>query len=281
MSDYTEKRKRERLAQLSTVQSAVVTIKTVFNQLDRIESGRIGGPDTDFWAGPWQPEVAKLNGAAFAFIRAGNAGKGSSDGTDPQFRPSWEKSRGLFPRSPYWYLTKDPAYSIGGQARKLAGLFPNGYDGELPIVLDLEEDVSWKIPATKKREHLGIADAYSFLSVLEKAWPGWDKRWIDYTNWSWPGTFGHPDYKVPLWLSNPPPWGRPELKFDPILPEPWRSAQKLGLKSDGVLFAGAAFLQTSFAADGRFYGVLEKGIDLNYWMGTLAELYAFCGKAMP
>lgn len=272
MSDYTDRARASRLARIArgAAQAAASAVQTAVAP-ERLPADRVGGVDPDMYATGWDGRVASAHGAAFAFIRAGEYGE------DPLFKASWDSARAVMLRAPYWFLTKDPVTSIGAQARTLASLFPGGYDGELPIVLDLEDDRTFPIRGERRRRlHLDRSDADSFLAVLRDNLRGWDGRWINYSNWSWQTTYGQGvSHRVPLWLSNPPPYARAADRYAPALPEPWRTAAFHGLTSDLVPVTGAAFIQTSFAGDGRYYGTLEKGIDLDVWMGTPDQLNAF------
>ena len=259
MSDYSNRVRKSKLDKINApLATKIITpIKKAFNP-DTLIPGLVGGVDPDFWLGLWNPEVAKAAGVLFALIRAGEYF------VDPQFRNSWTKSKGLMPRGAYWFLTKDPIISIGGQARKFASLFPNGYDGDIPIILDMEDDRFFKkAKDSKEKLHLSISDAYSFLQVFKDNVPGWDGRWIYYTNYSWQMTWGTQDPKIMdalLWISNPPPYWNKDRMFNPILPDPWRKYGKT-----------YKFIQTSFAGDGRKYGGVEKGIDLDYYNGTVEQ----------
>src|ERR1700690_139381 len=100
----------------------VSSVQKSINSLDYLDSGVCGGIDVDFYLGPWNPDIAKLNGAQFVFVRAGEYS------IDQQFIPSWTNSKGVIPRGAYWFLTKDQSTSIDSKARRFGSLFPNGYD---------------------------------------------------------------------------------------------------------------------------------------------------------
>jgi hypothetical protein len=233
-------RKRGSLATRS-----ITTVKKAVNALDTLDAGIIGGIDSDFYLGPWNPDIAHLNGVKFAFIRAGEGLQ-----IDSQFQNSWNKSKGVMPRGTYWYLTKQ--WSNDGQAFRFAKLFPNGYDGDLPLVVDMEEDV-WSGKG-KNRTHLDYSDARAFLAALKKYMPSWDGKWINYSNYSFMIDHGGlaPDIlDTPLWYSNPPPYFYQNAKYAPRmgkLPQP-------------------EFIQTSFAGDGILYGGSSKGCDLDAYIG--------------
>ena len=122
MPDSDLKAKRIAAKARKTIPAVVSTVVQLAVGPERLPAGWIGGVDTDFWAGPYDFQKLKDNGGKFAFIRAGEKY------VDSQFRASWAASKGVVPRGAYWFLTKDPAFSIGGQARLFASLFPNGYD---------------------------------------------------------------------------------------------------------------------------------------------------------
>ena len=243
-SDYS---KKVRLAKL-VKQAATSVVQVVQNVtgLPTLDAGIIGGVDTDFYAGVWNPDVAKLNGCQFAFIRAGQG-----LGIDTQFNNSWTKSKGVLPRGAYWYLTK--GMSNDGQARNFSSLFPTGYDGELPLVVDMEEDI-WRGKG-KDRTHLDMSDCDAFLLALKKYLPSWDGKWILYSGFYWLVDFGglNPKYhSVPLWYSNPPPYFYADAKFWPKMGKLWEPE----------------FIQTNFNGDGHLYGGTEKALDLDAYVGT-------------
>lgn len=215
------------------------------------DPSRVCGVDTDFYLKFWDPQKAKQNGVQFAFIRACQ-----NVWPDAEFAHSWAASKGVMPRGAYIYLTKQ--ISNDGQARQFASMFPNGvYDGELPIVVDLEEELAAK--------QLYASDMDAFLLALPKYLKGWDGKYIVYTGYSWWRTFGNKNLKyadVPLWIANPPPYGNPSQQFSPALLAP---------------FKRVVFDQTSFAGDGILYGGTSKGIDLDYYLGTEAQFKAEFG----
>jgi hypothetical protein len=234
----------------SLVTQVITTVKKTLNIFDYLDPGIVGGLDTDFYLGPWNPEVAKNLSVMFAFIRAGEYV------IDPQFENSWTKSAGLFPRGAYWYVTKDPTKSINSQARDFSSLFPKGYDGELPIVLDFEED-EW-FGKGRNRTHLGISDCVSFCIDFKSYMPSWNGEVMIYSNFNlmlnWGGyqffrnPIPAPITKIHYWHSNPPPT---KDKYNPImgkLPQP-------------------EFVQTDFVGDGVYYGGESKDVDLDAYVG--------------
>lgn len=257
-SDYMKKWRETQLAKLSAAVTPVITTtKVLTSNLDQLDPQRTGGLDIDFYAGSFNPQISYLAGANFVFVRAGQ-----NVWLDAQFPNSWVTSKSIIPRGAYWYL--DKWVSNDGQARRFAGLFPNNtYDGELPIVMDMEQDI-WIATGGRrsKKVHLDFTDMEAFLSALKGYLNGWDGSYIIYTGWNWWTHFGSPDPKyasVPLWMSNPPPYWTPDRQFNPPLPAP---------------FTKYTFIQTSFAGDGLKYGVQSKGVDLDYYNGSLDQLKA-------
>jgi hypothetical protein len=125
--------------------------------------------------------------------------------------------------------------------------------------MDLEEDKWYTVKGQKRKIHLDASDMDAFLAALPKYLSGWNGKYIIYTGWSWWVNFGstNPKYaNVPLWIANPPPYGKPENRFNPAIPKP---------------FTHATFIQFSFAGDGKLYGGSEKGIDMNYYMGSQGD----------
>src|ERR1700690_39366 len=113
----------------------VSTTQKALGLLDTLDAGIIGGVDCDPYLGDWNPDIARLNGVQFVGIEVDEYFR------NPQFQNSWPKAQGVLPRTAYRFLMKDPNWSISAQAKKFADHFPNGYDGELPLTVDLEEDI--------------------------------------------------------------------------------------------------------------------------------------------
>jgi len=254
MSDYSKKLRLAKLAQQAATSVATTVTKVVGGA--EFDPGVIGGVDTDFYAGAWNAKVAKDAGVKFVVVRAGEYG------TDSQFHSSWDSAKNaILPRAAYWFLTKDPTFSIGRQARNMAGLFPSGYDGELPLVCDMEEDKNWG--KGKDRAHLSIKDMISFCVDFKSQVPSWNGELIVYSNYYWLMDYGGVDFfkagltlswpitKAYLWYANPGPYYYADAKLHPKmgpLPQP-------------------EIIQTDFAGKGPKYGGTSKSIDLDAYVG--------------
>lgn len=235
----------------------IVTVaKVVTGTLDTLPTGSIGGVDTDLYAGPFSFTTLWARGGRFAYIRAGQ-----NAWVDPQFHYSWLGSKGVLKRGLYWYL--DKTASINMQARLLCSLFPNGYDGELPLALDLEQDVNVKVKGQAHPDHLSWADALSFIEVLHAGWPSWTGNYVIYTNWSWWVNFGSTD---PV-LANRPLWFAAPGETNPAVPDPWKS---VGWSLQQISFAGNGPLYGTLASPGR---LASKGIDLDIASPSFAQAY--------
>lgn len=130
----------------------------------------------------------------------------------------------------------------------------NRYPIDLPPVLDFED--RYNAPAKELREKA----ARQFVEVM-MARTG--RRCIIYTSPSYWNESGSADaywLNYPLWIAHY------TNAVSPIVPAPWKKWH---------------FWQYSAKGDGIALGVESKDIDLDYWNGTLAELYAFVKKPLP
>jgi GH25 family lysozyme M1 (1,4-beta-N-acetylmuramidase) len=231
----------------------VTVVKAVTGTLDEFPEGQIPGVDVDFYAGPFDFDVLRNAGGKVAFVRAGQ-----NLWVDPLFHNNWINSKLKVKRGAYWFLDKN--VSMDGQARIFASLFGGLYDGELPIVLDCEQD-TWIKQKKGKPIHLDASDALSFLIDFKHYLPSWNGEAIIYTGLSWWETHGSTDPQFRnfgLWLSSPDTLNPPVL-------HPWDTWD---------------VLQTSFSGNGPKYGTVaipghpaSKGIDLDIVSQAFAQRY--------
>jgi GH25 family lysozyme M1 (1,4-beta-N-acetylmuramidase) len=196
-------------------------------------------------------DKAKAAGIRFAFIKA-------SQGTftDRDFKNNWQnaKAAGLL-RGAYHYL--DWNYPIASQAAYFVNLL-RADPGELPPVLDYESRVS--VPARAAAERA----ARDFCEYVEREL---GVAPILYTSPSYWAEFGLSDLywrKYPLWIAHY------TTAAAPIVPQPWKG-------TDGQPGPGWTFWQYTSHGDGLKYGAESLNVDLNWWNGSEAELYAFAG----
>ncbi len=171
--------------------------------------------------------------------------------TDPNFREYWKKAGETdLLRGAYHY------YRPNSDAKKQAEHFAHtvGKDSELPPVLDLEERVG--LPGTAKL----LEDVKLFLDTVEQLC---ERKPIIYTSpnfWNmhmkdaaWANTYD-------LWIANYTT--RPE----PSVPTPW---------------GRWLFWQYTDKGNGYSVGVNERYVDMNWFNGSLDDLYEYAGIEVP
>lgn len=220
------------------------------------EQGRVLGLSTSHWTGQVDWAKAKANGVQFAIIKA-------ADGTNTNIRWFKENYRGAKDAGvlvgAYGWLTKPTVMSsAGGQARKFAS-FLRDYPLDLPAVIDFEWNVYTKRYDPKK--NTTASDLWGWVKPFEDAT---GQRPMIYTA---PGYWGEYGSIADVW-SGYPLW---QAQYDPrtISIKPW---------------GGWDVWQWTERGKGEDYGVPRDGeiaCELNYWRGTLDELYAFCGLVPP
>lgn len=236
---------------ISLLQKSLAISKIGLGIGDVLDPTKIGGIDTDFWANRMDFSIAKQNGIQFAFIRAGQG-----FAVDPQFYYSWKnaKQNGI-KRGWYWFL--DTRYSIRGQAKILVNEI-KGDTGELPGVIDFEQDVWFKVRGNQKRKHLNSSELYAFGVYLKEYIPN-IRLSLLYGAYSYLLTWlPNPDMSkfAGLWFADPT-----RGRIEPVIPKSYPKP---------------LFWQWSFAGQGPLYGTQEKGIDLDYFMGTQEEFNGLC-----
>ncbi len=216
---------------------------------------RIPGLDVSYW----QPSVnwpqVRASGQWFVFIKAT---EGESY-ADPKFSSHWSgaRSAGLL-RGAYCFFhpNRDPQK----QAAHFVNTVKNTQDdGELPPVLDLE--AADGMPKNKI-----LARARLWLEYVEQAF---DRKPIIYSNISFlEGNFSEADGNPPAWAREHPLWlgwypNQYTPGMNPLMPRGWTKW---------------TFWQ--YNNKGSLPGIGDK-VDLDWFNGTLEELYALAGLPMP
>lgn len=191
---------------------------------------------------------------------------GQNTWEDLKFKEYWENSSGKgFLRGGYWYY--DNRISPEIQAEKCVSIIKK-YDAnfELPLFADFEDRrVGSSFP------YMGWNNWYRFLTKLEILLPDFELGL--YTGYYYflencPKTQPQRDYfgKYPLWIAQYPYESHvaEELYTQPKIPaNTWGNWQ---------------VWQVSDRGNGHFHGVESSRVDINYFNGTLEELYAKYGK---
>lgn len=184
-------------------------------------------------------------GVQFTIIRAGqNVWK------DRDFARNWKVSKGILPRGSYWFYDSrvDPKRQAALWVTLLAEA---GDSGELPLWCDFEERYGglWKgwrewtvfikeIQRLMPRKEIGIYTAYYYWMENTVA-VGIPSASLEYFK------------QFPLWVAN---YG----VVKPLIPRPWNTW---------------TFWQYTESAPGDKYGVESGSIDLNWFDGTVEDLY--------
>jgi len=221
------------------------------------DPSRVLGLSTSHWTGQVDWVKAKANGIQFAIIKAAH-------GTNVNIRWFKENYRGAKDAGvlvgAYAWLTKPTVMSsAGGQARKFATLLRD-YPTDLPGIVDFEWNAYTNNRYDPKRNPTA-SDLWGWVKPFEDAT---GSRPMVYTA---PGYWGEYGSISQVWADYPL-W---QAEYDPLTVniKPWG-------KWD--------FWQWTEKGRGEDYGVPRDGeiaCELNYWRGSLDELYAFCGKTPP
>jgi len=194
--------------------------------------------------------LARSKGAVFAFIRCCNGFTADED-----FEYNWgaAKEAGLLRGA---YLFHDYRASPSGQARYFASRLKKD-PGELPPVLDIEK--YWK-PTPSRDDWL--AAIQNMIAALKNE--GFS-RVIFYSN---PDTILYTFSPIPDWMSAIPLWIAHYKVTQPSekAVAPWKKW---------------TFWQYTASGDGLAFGMESKGLDMDWFNGTEAELCAFAGKPLP
>ncbi len=205
---------------------------------------KIQGIDVSKWQGNWNAAVAKNAGSAFVFIKASQ-----SNYTDPNFISNWRNaSEQELVIGAYHFLD----YSIPGakQADYFADIL-DAYPCDLPPVVDFEKRVPnkgrWPIEFLRDFVQRVADRGYSPMV---------------YTSPSFWRSFGEEDEywtQFPLWLAH-------YTNGDPQVPAPWNEW---------------TFWQYANNGQGKEFGAESYQIDLNYFNGSIENLYDFAGRKIP
>ncbi len=197
-------------------------------------------------------EKAKAAGAKFTFIKVSERG-----GMDEDYFLNWKsaKSAGI-PRGGYHFLRWDISGLL--QARIFCDLLKDD-PGELPPVADFEAPL-------KDGKYPSNALLAQFLEAVESILgkkpmiytsPGF---WNSYGKNKTTGKFDASWSYYPLWIAHYTSAAAPQI------PEPWKTDQKPW-----------SFWQYSATGDGLKFGAESKGIDLNWFNGSQADLDKLAG----
>ena len=191
----------------------------------------------------WQGQINWLKTAqAGAWFAFIKATEGAG-GTDSTFARNWANSRGLVLRGAYHFFRtgQDPVEQADHFADVVLG---TNDPGELPPVLDLEVDgATW-------------AQVAAFMDRVQARF---DREPILYTSKGVTDLMGPPPRTWPLWVAN---YGVPQ----PFLPVGWDTW---------------VFWQHTDEGPGAKFGVSSRHIDLNWFNGSLRDLFAFAGMDLP
>ena len=218
------------------------------------------GCDVSIWqdnnSTPQQIDFTKMvsAGASFVFIKAS---QGSWMDQDLIYNWSNAKRAGML-RGAYHFLTFD--VSPITQADYYWSLM-RGDSGELPLVADFEYRATGLTRSTASS---------SLKLFMERLQVNSGRLPMIYTSPGFWNEFGTTDTfwaKYPLWLGHytsiDPLTG--QLK-PPTVPSPWNSW---------------LFWQYTSHGDGLKYGAESLNIDMDYFAGTLEQLYAMTGRPLP
>ena len=220
------------------------------------DPSRVLGLSTSHWTGRVDWAKAKANGIQFAIIKACH-GKNTNIAW---FRENYQGARdaGVLVGA-YAWLTK-PTFmtSAGGQARAFAALLRN-YPTDLPPVVDFEKN--GKTNRYDPKVNPTASDLWGWVKPFEDTTGVKPMIYTSPGYWGEYGSISQTWADYPLWQAeyNPQtvkikPWGKWDI---------WQFSEQ---------------------GRGEDYGVPRDGeiaCELNYWRGSLDELYAFCGKVPP
>ena len=211
------------------------------------------GIDTSHWDGHVDFTKAKAAGAFYAFLKA------SQWVQDPLFAEGWKnaKAAGLL-RGAYHYL--DWGWSEVSQAALFCKILKADV-GELPPVLDLEQDPA-PFGLTPAQVYARVT---KFLTIVQATLGRVPMLYTGYYYWNYYGKNDPAMLKYPFWL----PWYSPE----------WY----IKLRTGGGTGAPKPWLRWKFwqytdQGDGVKYGCQSKSVDLNWFDGSVEELYAFASS---
>lgn len=211
------------------------------------------GCDVSIWqdnnSTPQQIDFVKMRtaGASFVFIKASQ-----STWMDQDLIYNWANAnRAGILRGAYHFLTFDT--SPISQADYFWSLM-RGDSGELPLVVDFENRIAG---LTRAAASSALKLFVERLQVISGRLP------MIYTSPGYWNEFGTTDVfwvKYPLWLAHY------TTAAEPLIPSPWQSW---------------LFWQYTSHGDGLKYGAESLNIDMDYFAGTLEQLYALASRPLP
>jgi lysozyme len=191
----------------------------------------------------------KQNGVFFTIVRAGQDGRGED--RDFKYNVVAAHEAGLLVGTYYVINTKSTGTVQAENYWKIISPYSNIID--LPPVADYEY-YHWATPRPSKATAKNMLGAFLLkLQSLSGKTP------MIYTNADTWYQYGGTD----TYFASYPLW---QASYSSVPPKPFAP------------FTKWTFWQFSATGNGQFYGVESKSIDLNYFYGTLEELYKFCGK---
>lgn len=227
----------------------VSSIRSLLGLFDQPNPAYVLGIDTSHWTGAVNWQMAWDAGIRFAIIKFMD-GKTRTNYAEQNYRGA--KDVGMMV-GPYQWLRKAIEVSPGGQAREYAAMIADHPADIRPAV-----DYEWSPAGTAYNVDSG--DLYGFVLPFADAY---GKRPMIYS------AYGYiMQYPLPAIYANDPFW-QARYGGPPLSVPPWGLNWK--------------FHQWTASGEGVKYGVdpnFEKSVDLNYWCGTLDELYDWCGKTV-
>jgi len=219
---------------------------------DEVDPSRVFGIDVHQYSGVVNWEKAREAGVKFALIKAT-----SGLLTANFFRQNWEGAAkaGILRGSWHW-LFKSSDISAGSQARNVISVL-KADPGELPMFCDFE----WT-KYNYKQSNPDTGDLWGLLKPYEDMT---GRRPGIYSSPGYWGQYGNMQAvwdTYPLWIAN-------YKVTKPTIPLPFKKYM---------------FWQFSEMVEGADYGVSiyeERGVDGNYFGGTLQELYAIASQPDP
>ena len=223
------------------------------------KTGSVWGTDISFYqddnATPQQIDFAKMfaAGCAFTIIRAGQ-----NLWQDQDFFNNWNSAKGIMPRGAYFYL--DVRASIRQQAKILADALRED-PGDLPPAIDFEQISTSKVNG--EVQQLKISHLDGFDIYLKEYLPTVRTPTIYTGHYYWieHGSTDIRFAKRRLWMAR---YGADR----PLIPPPWKENEW-------------TFWQFTDKGDGKRLGAESLNIDLNYFNGSVVQLYELAGWQGP
>ena len=216
------------------------------NIYDQPDPTLVFGIDTSHWTGVVDWQVAKAAGIRFTIIKMLD-GKLISRFAEENYKGAIEA--GVLVGG-YQWLYKASQVSPGGQAREFLAFLKDH-----PVQIRPTVDYEWSPQGQKF--NVTIDDLWGHVLPFEE---GYGKKPMIYTASGYWSQYGSLDKK---WAEYPS-W-QARYGASALLMPPWPTW---------------TFWQFTDHGEGARYGVPpegEKAVDLNYWSGTLADLYTWCG----